>query len=65
MLETLVERGAQEDHNLKFLASEAIVHDFIAVALEAELVELRANELNILVLERRSITFITVEAGNF
>lgn len=65
VLETLVEGWAQEDHYLKFLASEAIVHHFIAVALESELVELRANELNILVLERRGITFIAIETGNF
>ena len=33
MLQTLVISRSQENHNFKFLTSEAVVHDFVTVAL--------------------------------
>lgn len=61
MLQALVIGRTQEDHHLKLLACEPIVHHFIAVPLIAKLVELRANVVNSLVLERRRVTFVTIQ----
>lgn len=61
MLQALVIGRTQEDHNLELLARKPIVHHFISVPLITELVQLRANVVNCLVLERRRITFVTVQ----
>ena len=61
MLEPLVIGGVEEDHNLKLLASKAVVHDFISVPLIPELVQLVRDELDCLSLERSRITLITIE----
>jgi len=65
MLQTLIISGAQEDHDLQLLSSEAIVHYFITVFLVAESVQLLCDKIDSLALERRSITFITIKRSDF
>lgn len=64
VLQTLIVGGTQENHNLELLTSEPVIHHLIAVALVAQLMELRAHVINSLVLERCRVTFITVECGD-
>jgi hypothetical protein len=60
MLESLVISWAEENHDFEFLTREAIIHGLIAVALVAKLVQLRAHEVDSLVLKWCCIAFITV-----
>lgn len=46
VLESLIESGSQEDHDLHLLASEPIVHDFVSSELVPETVKLSRNGLD-------------------
>jgi hypothetical protein len=65
MLQALIKGRAQEDHHFKTFACEAVVHDFVTVALVSKLVKLTGDVVYCLTLERSSITFIAVERRNF
>jgi hypothetical protein len=65
MLQTLIVGRTQEDHDLKLLASEAIVHDFVSVSLVAQGVQLARNEVDRLSLEWRGVALVTVKTCHF
>lgn len=64
MLESLIVSWIQEDHDFHPFASEAIVHDFVTVALVAQAVQLIRDFLDCLALERCGVTLVTVETGH-
>ena len=64
VLKTLIISWVQEDHDFEALASEAIVHDLVAVPLVAQTVKLIRNELDCLALERRSVSLISIQTGH-
>ena len=65
MLQALIVSRIEEDHDLKALACKAIVHHFVAVALIAQAMQLVRDVLDSLALEWSSISFVTVERGDF
>ena len=60
MLESLVICGTEENHNFELLSGETIIHGLVTVALVTQLVELRAHEINRLVLKWCCVSFVTV-----
>jgi hypothetical protein len=74
MLQSLVIGRSQEDHDFHLLATEAIIHHFIASKLVAQVVQLIRNPFNSVSiatlassnsLERCSVTFSASECCNF
>ena len=64
MLQALVIGRIEEYHDLHSLSSEPVVHDLVAVSLVAQVVQLVRNVLYGLPLERRGVSFVTVQTGN-
>jgi len=61
MLEALVVGRAKENHYFKFFACKTIVHNLIAKPLISKFVELLADTVNRLTLERCSVSLIAVK----
>jgi len=61
MLEALVIGRTEENHHFKFFACKTVVHNLIAKPLVAEFVELLADAINGLPLERRCVSLIAVK----
>lgn len=64
MLQALIIGRVQEDHHFHALASEAVVHDLVTIPLVAQAVQLVRDVVDCLALERRGISFVTVETGH-
>ena len=64
MLQALIVGWVQENHDFHTLASETIVHDFIAVSLIAQVMELVRDVLDSLALEWGRITFVTIQTSD-
>ena len=65
VLKPLIVGRIKEDHDFHPLSSEAIVHDLVAVALVAQIVQLVRDVLHCLALERSRIAFISIQTGHF
>lgn len=65
VLKPLIIGWIEEDHDLHALSCEAIVHDFVAVALIAQIVQLVRDVLDSLTLERSRIALVAVQTGDF
>ena len=65
VFQSLVIGRIEEDHDLHALASEAVVHDLVAVALVAQIVQLVRDVLHSLALEGRRVALVTVQTGHF
>lgn len=60
MLQTLIESGTKENHNLQALAGESRVHHLVAVTLITQFVQHARYVLDCLAAERSSITLVSV-----
>lgn len=69
VLQSLVEGGCQEDHDLHFLSREAIVHNFIASELVAQGMELIGDRLDrilfLSILEWGGVSFNAIKCSYF
>ena len=61
MLQALIIGRIEEDHNLHSFSSEPIVHDFVAVSLVTQVVQLVRDVLYGLPLERCGVTLIAIQ----
>lgn len=61
MFKSLVIGWAEEDHNFKFFPCKPVVHNFISKPLVAKFVQLLANAVNGLTLERCCVTLIAIK----
>ena len=65
VLQPLIVGRIEEDHDFHAFPGEAVVHDLIAIALVAEIMQLVRDVLDRLALERRCIALVAVETGHF
>lgn len=64
MFQALVKGRIQENHHFKSLPRKPIVHDLVAIALIAQLVELLGDLTHSLTLEWRRVTLVTIQRGH-
>ena len=64
MLQALIIGRVQEDHDLETLACESVVHDFVAIPLVSKIMQLIADILDCLALERCSISLVSIQTGH-
>jgi hypothetical protein len=60
MFKALIVGGAKENHHFKFLACKSVVHHLVSESLVSKFVQLLADAVYSLTLERRCVSLIAV-----